>query len=184
MLNHLHANTTCLKKDAKLPWDDDMYLKPYLEDDPLLHSLSMDDDDYDDVNGDVSDVKLMDREEIVKQINRPNLERLEDQLGKLMENGVGEEESKERNLKVVRKGAAARERKDVDEDYFGAYSSFGIHREMLSDKVCYSHVRILLAVIFKSYYKETHHVPNGLLYTKTNIILKCINMELKNSICT
>ncbi|XP_078171173.1 protein arginine methyltransferase 3 [Carex rostrata] len=135
MLNHLHANTTCFKKDAKLPWDDDMYLKPYLEDDPLLHSLSMDDDDYDDVNGDVSDVKLMDREEIVKQINRPNLERLEDQLGKLMENGVGEEESKERNLKVVRKGAAARERKDVDEDYFGAYSSFGIHREMLSDKV-------------------------------------------------
>lgn len=147
MLNHLHVNSTCLKEDAKFPWDDDVYLKPYLEDDPLLHSLSMDDDGDDDVYGDVTDVKSRNSEESIKQFNRPNMEKLENQFQKLMENGIGEEESKERNLKVVIKGAAARERKDVDEDYFGSYSSFGIHREMLSDKVCYSRVGKLLVVV-------------------------------------
>jgi type I protein arginine methyltransferase len=135
MLNHLQSNSNGLAKDTKFPWDDDVYLKPYLEDDPLLHSLSMDDDGDDDIYVDMTDDKLMNKEEITKQNNRPDFEKLEDHFGKLMENGVSEEESKERNLKVARKGAAARERKDVDEDYFGSYSSFGIHREMLSDKV-------------------------------------------------
>lgn len=33
---------------------------------------------------------------------------------------------------------AANDIKIVNEDYFGSYSSFGIHREMLSDKACVS----------------------------------------------
>ncbi|KAJ4815567.1 Protein arginine N-methyltransferase 1 [Rhynchospora pubera] len=135
MLNHLHVTNTCFKKDTKFPWDNDFYLKPYLEDDSLLHSLSMDDEDDENGNGDVADVKLVDRKEFINQVNVPNLEKLEDQFGKFMENGVSEEKGEENNLKVVRHGAAARERKEVDEDYFGSYSSFGIHREMLGDKV-------------------------------------------------
>jgi hypothetical protein len=101
MLNHLQSNSNGLAKDTKFPWDDDVYLKPYLEDDPLLHSLSMDDDGDDDIYVDMTDDKLMNKEEITKQNNRPDFEKLEDHFGKLMENGVSEEESKERNLKVA-----------------------------------------------------------------------------------
>jgi type I protein arginine methyltransferase len=154
MLNHLETNSNGLAKDAKFPWDDDVYLKPYLEDDPLLHSLSMDDDGDDDIYVDMTDDKLMNKQEITEQNNRPNFEKLEDHFRKLMENGVGDEVSKESDLKVVRKDTAARERKDVDEDYFGSYSSFGIHREMLDDKVCYSSVGKCLLLFFKLLWKK------------------------------
>jgi type I protein arginine methyltransferase len=154
MLNHLETNSNGLAKDAKFPWDDDVYLKPYLEDDPLLHSLSMDDDGDDDIYVDTTDDKLMNKQEITEQNNRPNFEKLEDHFRKLMENGVGDEVSKESDLKVVRKDTAARERKDVDEDYFGSYSSFGIHREMLDDKVCYSSVGKCLLLFFKLLWKK------------------------------
>ncbi|XP_068659284.1 probable protein arginine N-methyltransferase 3 [Aristolochia californica] len=44
-------------------------------------------------------------------------------------------ERKDKSLKVSFANVAAREIKNVNENYFGAYSSFGIHREMISDKV-------------------------------------------------
>ena len=40
-----------------------------------------------------------------------------------------------RNDKQLRASFAAREINNVNENYFGAYGSFGIHREMISDKV-------------------------------------------------
>lgn len=40
-----------------------------------------------------------------------------------------------KDLKVTFSEVAKRELRNVNKDYFGSYSAFGIHREMLSDKV-------------------------------------------------
>lgn len=45
------------------------------------------------------------------------------------------EEQTDRQLKITRASVTAKEIKTVDDNYFGSYSSFGIHREMLGDKV-------------------------------------------------
>lgn len=45
------------------------------------------------------------------------------------------EEQTDRQLKITRASVTAKEIKSVDDSYFGSYSSFGIHREMLGDKV-------------------------------------------------
>ncbi|XP_068657908.1 probable protein arginine N-methyltransferase 3 [Aristolochia californica] len=44
-------------------------------------------------------------------------------------------EWKDKSLKVSFENVAAKEIKNVNENYFGAYSSFGIRRQMISDKV-------------------------------------------------
>lgn len=53
-------------------------------------------------------------------------------------NGTEPRVSKKRDkkdLKVTFAEVAKREARNVNKDYFGSYSTFGIHREMLSDKV-------------------------------------------------
>ncbi|KAJ3683886.1 hypothetical protein LUZ60_014113 [Juncus effusus] len=136
MQNHLREISTCINKDEKekYTWNDDFFLKPFLEEDALLHSLSMFDFDEEEESS-----ITMNREEIMKEIGGaklPNLKDLGEEFENLvMENGAGlEGESSERKLKVVREGVASRQKKDVDETYFGSYGSFGIHREMLGDK--------------------------------------------------
>ncbi|KAG9454921.1 hypothetical protein H6P81_007825 [Aristolochia fimbriata] len=49
--------------------------------------------------------------------------------------GFAAQQRKGKSLKVSFANVAAKEIKNVNENYFGAYSSFGIHREMISDKV-------------------------------------------------
>lgn len=44
-------------------------------------------------------------------------------------------QTQERKLKVSFANVVSREVKNVNENYFGSYGSFGIHREMISDKV-------------------------------------------------
>lgn len=44
-----------------------------------------------------------------------------------------------KDLKVTFAEVARRELRNMNEDYFGSYSAFGIHREMLSDKVSTAH---------------------------------------------
>ncbi|KAL5994786.1 Protein arginine N-methyltransferase 3 [Asimina triloba] len=64
-------------------------------------------------------------------------------LEKAPENGVTPKEDlrlpaikhKNENLKISLAYVASREIKNTNESYFGAYGSFGIHREMISDKV-------------------------------------------------
>lgn len=50
------------------------------------------------------------------------------------EPGLSKKKSK-KNLKVTFAEVAKKEARNVNKDYFGSYSAFGIHREMLSDKV-------------------------------------------------
>lgn len=128
-----------------------------MEDDSLLHSFAVDDDD-EDWN------PSMDKEELMRQLrsneeleelcrnthnmvgvkDEREIEEKEDQFEKITVNGSVLEDTceplnqkdNEKQLKISRATLAAREIKNVNDGYFGAYGSFGIHREMLSDKVC------------------------------------------------
>ncbi|KAF8403658.1 hypothetical protein HHK36_011762 [Tetracentron sinense] len=67
----------------------------------------------------------------------------ENPLEKAVVNGIEAKENiassdkkqKNKHLRVSFANVFAKEIKNVNENYFGAYSSFGIHREMISDKV-------------------------------------------------
>ncbi|VAH43317.1 unnamed protein product [Triticum turgidum subsp. durum] len=136
--------------DGKVPWAEDSYLKPFMEDDSLLHSLSIfDDEDDEDCempvetgecsagngrscelqgNGlntidDCSDISARFEKAVTTESNGGD------------NNGTLSEEQTDRQLKITRASVTAKEIKKVDDNYFGSYSSFDIHREMLGDKV-------------------------------------------------
>ncbi|XP_044964684.1 probable protein arginine N-methyltransferase 3 [Hordeum vulgare subsp. vulgare] len=137
--------------EGKVPWADDSYLKPFMEDDSLLHSLSIFDDEDDEDCGmpvetgecsagngrsgelqgnclntiidDCSDISARFEKAVTTESNGGD------------NNGSLSEEPTDRQLKITRASVTAKEIKKVDDNYFGSYSSFGIHREMLGDKV-------------------------------------------------
>ena len=119
--------------DIKHFWDDDKYLKPFMQDDPLVYSFIEDED-----GGDFT--AQVDKEELVSDlVNIEEIHLEDDNTGETSAthsenfegNGVKEVDSVSRGpLNLV-----AKDIKKVNEKYFGAYSSFGIHREMISDKV-------------------------------------------------
>uniref|UniRef100_A0ACD5UJV5 Uncharacterized protein n=1 Tax=Avena sativa TaxID=4498 RepID=A0ACD5UJV5_AVESA len=137
--------------EGNVPWAEDSYLKPFMEDDSLLHSLSIFDDD--------------EEEDCGVPVERGECSRSNGRLAGPQGNGLNTivddcsdisarfekavitestggdknesllEEQTERQLKIKRASVTAKEIKTVDDKYFGSYSSFGIHREMLGDKV-------------------------------------------------
>ena len=165
--NHLHAAVS-YEKGGKFLWEDDVYLKPFMADDPLLHSFAADEDD-EDYNVLIDKEELMrelvsnedfgelcnDSQEILKdsssELNivqnignkQDHAENMACHFDKMKTNGILMEENfrpfhqrrKDKQLRFSVANVTAREIKDVNENYFGAYGSFGIHREMLSDKV-------------------------------------------------
>ncbi|XP_039295051.1 protein arginine N-methyltransferase 1 [Nilaparvata lugens] len=139
------------------PWIDEKYLKPILEDDPWLLF------DFDDLevpsniaeemdSSDVRDARIRGLERKNKELNSRIME-LEDQHSHLMcsledmrkkwTNLMFTDDSKKpKTSKPQEKGAGdsndCEENKDVsgqDRHYFDSYSHFGIHHEMLSDRV-------------------------------------------------
>lgn len=52
--------------------------------------------------------------------------------------GSPEKVTNDKQLRTYIPKLVAKDIKIVNEDYFGSYSSFGIHREMISDKACVS----------------------------------------------
>lgn len=141
---HLHEAVNL--EEIKLLWDDDKYLKPFIEDDSLLYSFAIDEEGEDDFATSVY------KEEVMKDL--ANIEKIcleDDNAGQNSEassNNFGRNETKE--VAPLLKGPlnlVAKDIKKVNDNYFGAYSSFGIHREMISDKVLsllivISHARI------------------------------------------
>lgn len=165
--NHLHAAVS-YGKDGKFLWEDDLYLKPFMADDPLLHSFAgaEDDEDYN---------VLIDKEELMRELgSNEDLTELCKESQEILNNGISElniadaignkqdhaenmishfekmeakgilieenlepfhQKRKDKQLMVSIANVAEREIKNVNENYFGVYGSFGIHREMLSDKV-------------------------------------------------
>ncbi|KAF6155428.1 hypothetical protein GIB67_019954 [Kingdonia uniflora] len=160
LLNHLHEAIDL--KGLKPVFGDDKYLKPFMEEDSLLHSFGEEDEDDEEesmasvdnreelmqvfgkVNGDLE--KLLDEPgENVLDITAPGGDPLGDtikSLEKITVNGAGngdmgpdDQKQKPKSRGVSFANVVAKEIKNVNDNYFGAYSSFGIHREMISDKV-------------------------------------------------
>ncbi|CAD5181458.1 unnamed protein product [Musa acuminata subsp. malaccensis] len=160
--NHLHPASN-FEKDGNFFWEDDLYLKPYMVDDPLLHSFAGDEDEEEDPPAVDEEMmrELMTSEELPKLCNdgqsmingdspisdvfkeTGNTEASLDSMDKIsqgmMTNGMilkpCDQKQKDKILRVSLANVVARKIKNVNEKYFGSYGSFGIHREMLSDKV-------------------------------------------------
>uniref|UniRef100_A0A1J3CXD8 type I protein arginine methyltransferase n=1 Tax=Noccaea caerulescens TaxID=107243 RepID=A0A1J3CXD8_NOCCA len=140
-------------KDVKFPWDEDKYLKPFWQEDSLLYSFADDEEDED---------EPVDREEVMEELKKlGDLSIDEEVLGEsslsnnekcnlngskdvtLLSNGNGLKQSSGDDYKETDVGVArvcdgklvGRNIRKVNENYFGSYSSFGIHKEMISDKV-------------------------------------------------
>ncbi|KDP40554.1 hypothetical protein JCGZ_24553 [Jatropha curcas] len=125
-----HLHETGSLENVKLLWDDDKYLKPFLHDDSLLYSFAEDEEGEDDYNASV------DKEELMRDLG--NMEEIclaDDNSAacsdNFKENGIKEVASVSKGLLNL----VSKDIKKVNESYFGSYSSFGIHREMISDKV-------------------------------------------------
>ncbi|KAH6814837.1 protein arginine methyltransferase 3 [Perilla frutescens var. frutescens] len=164
---HLHEAVNF--DGSSFPWDDDRYLKSFLQDDPLLYSFGEDyeDEEFGNMSADTNEM-----ESYLSQLERIDIhdesssDRCASELKVRGENGgkdVISPSCKDTNtaMPVVtpmvddtnnvagdtyRNGEdeidnipsstiVAKQIKNINKSYFGAYSSFGIHREMISDKV-------------------------------------------------
>lgn len=145
--------------NGKLPWNDDEFLKPFLNEDALLYSFDEDDEGEDDM-----DNMPIDKEELIKDLEQISIDEddftLETEENKptafslsggkstsltntTLSNGVVSAEGGVSSYKnnhdldssLYIAKVAANKIKDVNKNYFGGYSSYGIHRDMISDKV-------------------------------------------------
>lgn len=132
-----------------------MYLKPYMENDHLLFSFDEDVDDDEDMVENLDTMSIDDKMDL--ETYASNFELLksckENEVASVSENN-GASSSNGAAVKScnAEKGGAydkvSNDKKSitfsvnvdrdimiVNKDYFGSYSSFGIHKEMISDKV-------------------------------------------------
>ncbi|XP_054893047.1 protein arginine N-methyltransferase 3 isoform X1 [Poeciliopsis prolifica] len=136
------CSASCLMElsEGLLPWDSEDFLKPVLQDDPLLQTdpeeLRGTDDTCSSSRGDSRDELLcraMTAEERVQR-SEEAVARLMEDVHKLTLLAQGlvlnSEPSRAGNL-----GAVAELREDEDEAYFSSYGHYGIHEEMLKDRV-------------------------------------------------
>uniref|UniRef100_A0AAR2KEL1 Protein arginine N-methyltransferase 3 n=1 Tax=Pygocentrus nattereri TaxID=42514 RepID=A0AAR2KEL1_PYGNA len=144
MINYIRtvkcSGETLAVFDGAVPWDSDEFMKPALPDDPLLQI------DLEELVGAelVVDAAASGQDEALLQRARQAEERAarsEEALARAMEDL--------QNLKVLAQGlvlnagrpgpscsgAIAELREDEDEAYFSSYGHYGIHEEMLKDKV-------------------------------------------------
>ncbi|XP_076927323.1 putative protein arginine N-methyltransferase 3 [Bidens hawaiensis] len=124
--DHLHEPSGF--GSSNLPWDDAMYLKPYMEEDNLLFSFDEDEADDDDMARNTDGIETMSIDDKSDgesyQVN-----------GNTSISASNEESSNGKRFNESSLSAVDRNVMIVNKDYFGSYSSFGIHKEMLSDKV-------------------------------------------------
>ncbi|PIA53818.1 hypothetical protein AQUCO_00900421v1 [Aquilegia coerulea] len=161
--SHLHKPDS-LMKDMCLLWKDDKYLKPFMQDDSFLYSFGEDDDVQEDSSASFDKEELMKELTISDDIGSACFddENMVDTVksGSRAVNGNeskeasyssnrsptilmstnnasdnGTKNGKDKHLQVSIAKVIAEKKKTVNENYFGAYGSFEIHREMISDKV-------------------------------------------------
>ncbi|KAK6934007.1 ZN622/Rei1/Reh1, zinc finger C2H2-type [Dillenia turbinata] len=125
---HKHLHEFDESNARLLPWDDERYLKPFLFDDSLLFSFG------DEEEGEDDNVEPMIDDEDLSRFGSLSLCIDDDNNGAIGEELVNGVDRKE-GFGAMSIANDAKEIRVVNEGYFGSYSSFGIHREMLSDKV-------------------------------------------------
>ncbi|PWA39939.1 Protein arginine N-methyltransferase [Artemisia annua] len=150
---HLHEPTSL--SNSKLIWDNDMYLKPYMENDHLLFSFDEDVDDDEDMVENLDTMSIddkMDLEtyasnfELLKSCKETEVTSVSENNGASSSNGAtvkscnaekgGAYDKVSNDKKPISFSVNVdRDIMIVNKDYFGSYSSFGIHKEMISDKV-------------------------------------------------
>uniref|UniRef100_A0A8C9SJS3 type I protein arginine methyltransferase n=1 Tax=Scleropages formosus TaxID=113540 RepID=A0A8C9SJS3_SCLFO len=114
------------------PWDSDEYMKPVLQDDPLLQ---IDVEELCEMNGLVADISS------AMEVD-PEAVRAEEALARAMEDlhklkllAQSLVMSTESGPGPSSAGAVARLQEGEDEAYFSSYGHYGIHEEMLKDRV-------------------------------------------------
>ncbi|KAL0743849.1 hypothetical protein Bca4012_085362 [Brassica carinata] len=139
-------------KDVNFPWDEEKYLKPFWQEDSLLYSFADDEEEED-------EVEALDREDLIEDLRKlGDLSIVDDEAigeSSVSNNGKCKDVSpisncddlkqssadglvvngKDKEARVCDGRLVGRNIRKVNENYFGSYSSFGIHREMISDKV-------------------------------------------------
>lgn len=153
--NHLHDVTDF--NGIKPLWDDDKYLKPFMQDDSLLYNFGEFEEGEDeetstmdeDLVRDLKDAIYGDNQDAVKKLvvnddayvsdDRSSLPSSSDKElvnGKDSRGSISsiDKNPEEGSLISNPQNHIATHIRKVNESYFGSYSSFGIHREMLSDK--------------------------------------------------
>ncbi|GLD55806.1 protein arginine N-methyltransferase 3 [Lates japonicus] len=149
MINFIRStkcDASCLTglPDAPLPWESEDFLRPVLQDDPLLQTDPEELCGSEGSSGSACPLSgaephnaLLQRAQAAEERARQSeeaLSRAMDDLHKLKLLAQGlvlnTETSRSGNL-----GAVAELREDEDEAYFSSYGHYGIHEEMLTDKV-------------------------------------------------
>uniref|UniRef100_A0A3Q4AWY7 type I protein arginine methyltransferase n=1 Tax=Mola mola TaxID=94237 RepID=A0A3Q4AWY7_MOLML len=130
MINFIRSTVSTGLPDTSLPWESEAFLRPVLQDDPMLQT------------GTAAPLKIsLSCVSVTSQQNRSTSCNSESEsesesfllsLYKLLAQGLvlNTEASKSGNL-----GAVAELREDEDEAYFSSYGHYGIHEEMLKDRV-------------------------------------------------
>lgn len=127
-----------MPKNKTLPWDYDKYLRPVMQEDTLLYSFGDDDigedelsiNDKDAIAQCTSDLRMSSLTEVaVASTPESDFDR-EIPFEEYTVNGLVHTDEGISSARVV-----ADKIQNVNKNYFGSYSSFGIHREMISDKV-------------------------------------------------
>ncbi|KAF7703576.1 protein arginine N-methyltransferase 3 [Silurus meridionalis] len=132
MINYIRTTKCSVENLAScsgsvLPWSGDEYMKPTLPDDALLQI------DVEELGGDVAasdDISMWVQR---AQQAEENLSRAMDDLHKLKTFAQGLVLNSDVMQKCV--GSVAELREDEDQAYFSSYGHYGIHEEMLKDKV-------------------------------------------------
>lgn len=158
-----HLHETINFDGNSFPWDDDRCLKSFLQDDPLLYSFGEDDEDedFDNMSADTKEMESylsqLERIDIhdesssdkvpcengkidvispscrdmdtAKPLESPMVDGINNVAGDTYRNREDEIDT------IPSTTIVAKQIKNINKSYFGSYSSFGIHREMISDKV-------------------------------------------------
>lgn len=134
-------------KDVNFPWDDEKYLKPFWQEDSLLYSFADDEEEEEeglDREGLMEDLqKLGDLSIDVEAIGESSVSSNKgvtlisscSDLKRSCKDGLVVVNGKDEEARVCDGRLVGRNVRKVNENYFGSYSSFGIHKEMISDKV-------------------------------------------------
>ncbi|KAL5000251.1 S-adenosyl-L-methionine-dependent methyltransferase [Aspergillus recurvatus] len=121
---------------SKDKFQDEIYLKPVLEDDALLYSL---DDIEDEESGEAAGETQAERQvvELQEELERLQIQFSEYRLAvqKSLEEQLTKEDEKLESPSGQRAGRTSTKAEEVDSDYFTSYAYNGIHESMLKDTI-------------------------------------------------